>query len=74
MENKVYKVLSEWKLDNSKQKFKGKEIGKLWIYICMDGKVSIVLQSLLFSQTKVSTGIGSSYRNHIIFIFKRSQM
>ena len=61
MENKVYKVLSEWKLDNLKEKFKGKEICRLWIYICMDEKVSIVLQSLQFSQKKVSTGIGSSY-------------
>ena len=26
MENKVYKVFSEWKLDNLKEKFKGKEI------------------------------------------------
>ena len=26
MENKVYKVVSEWKLDNLKEKFKGKEI------------------------------------------------
>ena len=37
----MYKVLSEWKLDNLKEKFKGKEIGRLWIYLCMDGKVSI---------------------------------
>ena len=29
MENKVYKVLSEWKLDNLKEKFKGKEICRL---------------------------------------------
>ena len=26
MKNKVYKVLSEWKLDNLKEKFKSKEI------------------------------------------------
>ena len=29
MENEVYKVLSEWKLDNLKEKFKGKEICRL---------------------------------------------
>ena len=29
MENKVYKVLSEWKLDNLKEKFKGIEICRL---------------------------------------------
>ena len=29
MENKVYKVLSEWKLGNLKEKFKGKEICRL---------------------------------------------
>ena len=33
MENKVYKVLSEWKLDNLKEKFKGKEICRLPIYM-----------------------------------------
>ena len=43
MENKMYKVLSEWKLDNLKKKFKGEEIDRSWIYICMDGKVSIVI-------------------------------
>ena len=37
MENKVYKVLSEWKLDNFKKTFKGKEICRLWI--CMYSKV-----------------------------------
>ena len=29
MENKVNEVLSEWKLDNLKEKFKGKEICRL---------------------------------------------
>ena len=29
MENKVYKVLSKLKLDNLKEKFKGKEIFRL---------------------------------------------
>ena len=29
----MYKVLSEWKLDNLKEKFKGKEICRLWIYM-----------------------------------------
>ena len=33
MENKVYKVLSEWKLDKLEEKFKGKEICRLWIYM-----------------------------------------
>ena len=33
MENKAYKVLSGWKLDNLKEKFKGKEICRLWIYM-----------------------------------------
>ena len=32
MENKVYKVLSEWKLDNLKEKFEGKGI---CIFICI---------------------------------------
>ena len=69
MENKVYKVLSEWKLDNLKEKFKDKKICRLWIYISMDGKVSIVLASLQFS-----TRIGFFYCQHIIFIFKCIQM
>ena len=29
MENEVYRALSEWKLDNLKEKFKGKEICRL---------------------------------------------
>ena len=33
MENKVYKMLSERKLDNLKDKFKDKEICRLWIYM-----------------------------------------
>ena len=40
MENKVYKVLSEWKLDNIKKKYKAKVICKLWIYICVDGNIN----------------------------------
>ena len=32
MKNKVYKVLSEWKLDNLKKKLKGKEICR---FICI---------------------------------------
>ena len=31
MENKVCKVLSEWKLDNLKEKFKAKEICRLFV-------------------------------------------
>ena len=34
MENEVYKVLSEWKLDNLKEKFKLKEICR-FIFIQM---------------------------------------
>ena len=40
----------------------------------MDGEVLIVLQSLQFSQTKVSTGIGPFYWPYIIFIFKCIQI
>ena len=36
MENKVYKVLSEWKFDNLKEKFKGKAIFRLWIYMYLN--------------------------------------
>ena len=32
MENKVYKVLSKWKLDNWKEKFKGQ---KICTFICI---------------------------------------
>ena len=37
MENKVYKVLSEWKLDNSKEKFKGEENYRLYNVGCTTG-------------------------------------
>ena len=40
MENKTYKMLSEWELDNLKEKFKGEEICRLWIYIFMDGNIN----------------------------------
>ena len=33
VENEMYKVLSEWKFDNLKEKFKSKEICRLWIYM-----------------------------------------
>ena len=33
IENKVYKMLSEYKLDNLKEKFKAKEICRLWIHM-----------------------------------------
>ena len=61
MMNKLDKMLCEWKLGNLKDKSKDKEICRLWSYICMDGNISIYLQLLQFSQTKVSTGTGSYY-------------
>ena len=33
IENEVYKVLSEWKLENLKEKFKSKEICRFKIYM-----------------------------------------
>ena len=36
MKNKVYKVLSEWKLDKLKKKFKGEEICRLYIYMYLN--------------------------------------